>query len=760
MKKLSILLLMLSASFHAVSAREIHVSLQGNDQNDGSAANPLRTISAAASIAQPGDTVTVREGTYREQVNPPRGGESDAKRIVYQAAPGETVEIKGSEIVNNWERDQGDVWKATLPASFFGAFNPFADEIRGDWFTGQGRNHHTGAVYLNGEWLTEATSLDELRLPEDEYPGWLVPAAGQYVMNVSWFEAAAQTPAAGFAEVNAEIKKTESSEGGEAIGWIADGNWARYEAVDFGDGTETVSVRAALPHVSGSIEIRLDDAEGELLGTAEFNPTGDWQKWTTAEAKIQPTSGKQNICLVFRRGSLDHDAIRASLQARNIGALWFAEVADDGSTTVWAQFPGVDPNEELVEVNARQAVFYPSEPGRNYITVRGFTMRHAATNWAPPTAEQVGLIGTHWSRGWIIEDNTISHSVCTGITLGKHGDEHDNTSADSAEGYVETIKRAQAFEIPWTKENIGHHVVRNNTIAHCGQAGLVGSMGCAFSTIEGNRIHDINIRRMLAGAEQAGIKLHAPIDTLIRGNHIYRVPAFGGGIWLDWMTQGTRVTGNVLYENSKDLFLEVNHGPYLIDNNIMLSATSVWDWSQGGAFAHNLFGGSIERVVDGSRETPFHEPHSTTMKGLHNTLGGDNRYYNNVFLRSGLQIYDNAALAMTAGGNVYFGEAQPLAGEENPLLIPDFAAQASVQQKDGEFQLSLNLPDITEEAGTMLVTTELLGTFHITELPFLNRDGSPVTIDTDFNGAKRESSKPTPGPFEGVKSGEQQIKLW
>ena len=36
-------------------------------------------------------------GTYRERINPARGGESDEKRIVYRAAPGEKVEIKGSE---------------------------------------------------------------------------------------------------------------------------------------------------------------------------------------------------------------------------------------------------------------------------------------------------------------------------------------------------------------------------------------------------------------------------------------------------------------------------------------------------------------------------------------------------------------------------------------------------------------------------------------------------------------------------------------
>jgi alpha-L-arabinofuranosidase len=38
-------------------------------------------------------------------------------------------------------------------------------------------------------------------------------------------------------------------------------------------------------------------------------------------------------------------------------------------------------------------------------------MSQAATPWAPPTAEQVGLIGTNWSKGWIIENNTVSDSI-------------------------------------------------------------------------------------------------------------------------------------------------------------------------------------------------------------------------------------------------------------------------------------------------------------------------------------------------------------
>ena len=103
-------LFLVSFAAAVVAAREHHVSTRGNDKNEGSASRPYRTVSCAARAAQPGDVITVHEGVYRERVSPPRGGQSDSKRIVYQAAPGEHVEIKGSEVVKNWTKVQGDVW--------------------------------------------------------------------------------------------------------------------------------------------------------------------------------------------------------------------------------------------------------------------------------------------------------------------------------------------------------------------------------------------------------------------------------------------------------------------------------------------------------------------------------------------------------------------------------------------------------------------------------------------------------------------------
>jgi len=608
-----------------VYAAEYHVSTSGLDGNPGSLSKPFKTVSAAAEIAQPGDTITVHEGIYRERVNPPRGGASDRKLIVYQAAQGEQVVIKGSEVVKGWTMLENDIWQLSIPNSFFGKFNPYSDLISGDWFRSMDRAHHTGAVYLNGHWLAEAATKDA----------------------------------------------------------------------------------------------------------------------------------------VFKLAEND--------------ALWFAEV-DSKNTRIWAQFKGVDPNRENVEINVRQSVFYPKKPGINYITVRGFTLEQAATPWAPPTAEQIGLIGTHWSKGWVIENNTIRYSVCTGVALGKHGDAFDNTSDNSAAGYVETINRGLAAG--WSKENVGSHVVKNNHIHHCEQAGIVGSMGAAFSTITGNDIHDIHVRRLFSGFEMGGIKIHGAIDTLISHNHVYRT---WRGIWLDWMAQGARVTGNVLHDNeaTQDLFVEVNHGPFLIDHNLFLSGNNLYDLSQGGAYAHNLFAGRVFAwPLD--RTTPYHKAHATEIAGMHDIPGGDNRYYNNIFVSPegpvpwpdripaerdtqhyyGLAIYDPANLPMYMAGNVFLGKAEPSKHELSPLVAPELEPGFKFVEKADGWYLETAFSKTWAEAKRPLVTSRMLGMAQIPDLPFEEPDGKPYRLDKDYFGNKRNSKNPYPGPFTTPKNKTQHIKTW
>src|SRR3954449_5255329 len=111
----------------------LHVATAGSDSADGSEEGAFRTISRAAAIARPGDTVLVHAGEYREWVAPRRGGLSDRRRITYESSAGEHVVIKCSEVVTVWEHSGGTVWKAVFPNSVFGGFNPFSEEIDGDW---------------------------------------------------------------------------------------------------------------------------------------------------------------------------------------------------------------------------------------------------------------------------------------------------------------------------------------------------------------------------------------------------------------------------------------------------------------------------------------------------------------------------------------------------------------------------------------------------------------------------------------------------
>ena len=98
---------------------------------------------------------------------------------------------------------------------------------------------------------------------------------------------------------------------------------------------------------------------------------------------------------------------------------WYSE-QKDGETVFYANFKGKDPNSEKVEILVRRNCFMPEEEGIGYITVSGFNINKAATTWAPPAAYQDGMIGPHWSKGWIIENPDGSDIVFDRDYFGSH----------------------------------------------------------------------------------------------------------------------------------------------------------------------------------------------------------------------------------------------------------------------------------------------------------------------------------------------------
>ena len=265
--------------------------------------------------------------------------------------------------------------------------------------------------------------------------------------------------------------------------------------------------------------------------------------------------------------------------------------------------------------------------------------------------------------------------------------------------------------------------------------------------------------------------MHAAIDTVIRHNHIHHCTR---GIWLDWQAQGTRVTGNLFHDNTaphlketpedlnpslfsgigEDVFVEVSHGPTLIDNNILLSERAVKLACQGVALVHNLIAGSFvdigigtnngAKTMDSPRYTPYHLPHRTEIAGFMTFLHGDARFYNNIFLQRPLRPalkpvmeamggdgsgWDdgNAVVGTCAyngfptfeewdhefdgycgmgsplsdryyihlpvwtGGNIFLGGAKPWEKESDYTEVADTSIDIAVEQREEGWFLSTNL---------------------------------------------------------------------
>ena len=494
---------------------------------------------------------------------------------------------------------------------------------------------------------------------------------------------------------------------------------------------------------------------------------------------------------------------------------WYCE-QDGDCTVLYANFGEYDPNAEKVEINVRRRCFFPKKMGRSYITVSGFFITKAATTWAPPAAFQDGMIGPHWSKGWIIEDCEISNSKCCGISLGKYYDpENDHyftTKHLKSPTQMERDAVCRGQYHGWLKEKVGSHIVRRCHIHHCEQTGIVGRMGAVFSIIEDNHIHNINNMQQLGGAEISGIKLHAAIDVTIRRNHIHHSTM---GIWCDWEAQGTRISQNLLHDNqrpefctwaeggmgSQDIFVEVGHGPTLIDNNVLLSQDALMIATEGVAMVNNLILGAFTNVGGGTgtRYTPYHIRHRTEVAGFMTILHGDDRFYNNIFVqayplkkdketgepaeknsRVGTWCWDEyptydewiknfdldvarpdmgklekfhfGHLPVWVDGNAYFNGARACRNEKNNLVNTFDEVYVKLVEKDGKYSLETNVYDFIKDFKDGIITSDILGRAFEPDERFENPDGSAITFDRDFFGNHRGLSA-VPGPFaEGKKS--------
>jgi alpha-N-arabinofuranosidase len=409
---------------------------------------------------------------------------------------------------------------------------------------------------------------------------------------------------------------------------------------------------------------------------------------------------------------------------------WLAQ-PDAKNTEIWANFGADDPNHALAEINVRRYAFFPTVIGLRYITVEGFHVMHGATQWAPPTAHpQDGLVGTNWGFAWTIQDNVISDSktVCVSGGLG--------TSEGS-----EDITR------------VGHHLIRNNVIRRCGEAGVAGSHGMVASVIDGNLVEDINPARLFGGYETAGIKIHSAVDVVISNNVIRNVFNGGNGlhqgIWLDWQSQGSRITGNLIYGVSQSVLdLEMGHGPTLVDDNIFVGG-SILDVSENTIFAHDLFVDTdFSFQAKDDRVATYFAPHTTEAAGKAAHASAENRYYDNVFVHKGTNGITQAP-GYSSDYNVFYGGAEKSSwGDAHSAVVKGFDAAFGIVDHERGAVVSWRTNGAVKTVAGPLVTRDFIGVNPVTKQGIEQHDGTPITLSKDITGASRNPTHPSAGPLE------------
>jgi hypothetical protein len=410
---------------------------------------------------------------------------------------------------------------------------------------------------------------------------------------------------------------------------------------------------------------------------------------------------------------------------------WYCR-ADGEKTIILANFAKANPNTELTEINVRESIFMPDITGLKYITVDGFNFMHAASNWAPPGLElQMGAVGARMGKHWIIQNCTITNARCVGIILG-HAPGVDYRDIDA----------------------FGEHIIRNNIIRRCGQAGIAGQKGATRSVISGNFIEDTNYRKEFGGWETAAIKFHNSVDTVISGNLIRGVfhqqqGAFG--IWMDYANQGIRITGNVIYNTqAATIFLEMDHGPTLVDNNILIGK-DIRSNSEATVFAHNLFVDcGYQYSPDTRRRSAYYTPHTTKAVGTKTGTAQDDRWFNNIFVRKGLDDVKNAP-GYVSDYNIFLeGAGKSSFGDEHSVVEP-FVTGFDYESRPLGVSIRFSMNDAFSKLKYPWVDAGLVGIFSTVGQTIEDRYGNPIRFDTDINGNK--FIEPVAGPLADIKQG-------
>lgn len=102
------------------------------------------------------------------------------------------------------------------------------------------------------------------------------------------------------------VETTTDTGGGQNVGAIANGDWLRFDGVNFGsEAARQFKARVAsgaAGGVSGLVQVRLDSPTATPIGDFALANTGGWQSWRTVPANISGVTGTHTVYLTFSSG--------------------------------------------------------------------------------------------------------------------------------------------------------------------------------------------------------------------------------------------------------------------------------------------------------------------------------------------------------------------------------------------------------------------------------------------------------------------------
>jgi hypothetical protein len=261
------------------------VSPAGNDAwtgtldapNASATDGPWRTLARASQSAQPGQTILIRQGVYREILRPANSGTAEHP-IVFRNYPSEAVTITGTEPVTNWHSDDAGVtFHAPLPV---------------DLKTGN-------QLFLEGE------PLDQARWPVNQsddtlfFPTRAIATAGS--------TNSLTDPALAEPQLPADIDMTG------ATLWCAGGlKWVCWSAriARHDRSTGTLHYRKTIPNRRHAFYNAKEGNDYAVIGLAKPIAPGQWS--------IDRTTGRLQLWLPKKRAAVDPNTLTLEAKARLI----------------------------------------------------------------------------------------------------------------------------------------------------------------------------------------------------------------------------------------------------------------------------------------------------------------------------------------------------------------------------------------------------------------------------------------------------------